>query len=110
MMASTTRRSSPAADVAVLLTIGIALGLAYNALGLREGNAWGIAWKGVDLVKDLEQGPVVEAIIHGPRLKYPWPDGTRQAQPIPFYRRFTLFARRRPRPRSPWRRTGFRRR
>ena len=70
MMASTTRRSSPAADVAVLLTIGIALGLAYNALGLREGNAWGLAWKGVDLVKELEQGPVVEAVEAEPTTPY----------------------------------------
>jgi len=37
----------------MLMTIGVVLGLAYNALGLREGNGWGIAWKGVALTDTL---------------------------------------------------------
>jgi rhodanese-related sulfurtransferase len=47
-------------DIALLLGIGVVLGLGYNALGLRGANDWGIAWKGVPLIDTL--GGEVQAV------------------------------------------------
>ncbi len=54
------------ADVLLLMSVGLVLGLGYNALGLQEGNDWGIAWKGVDRVDELMQEPLVRAVETGP--------------------------------------------
>jgi len=40
-------------DIALLVGIGVVLGVGYNAIGLRGGNDWGIAWKGVPLIETL---------------------------------------------------------
>ena len=52
--------TSTVRDIALLVTIGVLLGLGYNALGLRGGNDWGIAWKGVPLIETL--GGEVQAV------------------------------------------------
>jgi len=59
---TTTKPTSLTTDIALLLSIGVVLGLAYNALGLREGNGWGIAWKGVDRVEELKKAPMIGAV------------------------------------------------
>lgn len=49
-------------DIALLVGIGWMLGLGYNALGVQEGNDWGLAWKGVDRVEELLNTPEVLAV------------------------------------------------
>jgi rhodanese-related sulfurtransferase len=47
-------------DIALLVGIGVVLGAGYNGLGLRGGNDWGVAWKGVPLIETL--GDEVQAV------------------------------------------------
>jgi len=61
-MNTTSKSNSLVTDIALLVGIGVALGLGYNALGAQEGNDWGIAWKGVDRVEDLLNTPEVQAV------------------------------------------------
>lgn len=61
-MDSTPKSDSLLPGIALIVTVGIALGLGYNWLGLQEGAGWGIAWKGVDRVEELNEMPAVEAV------------------------------------------------
>lgn len=65
-MDSTAHREALWPGAALLVGIGIALGLGYNALGRQQGNDWGIAWIGVDAVKVLKDGPTVEPVAPEP--------------------------------------------
>ena len=47
-------------DIAVLLGVGLFLGVGYNTLGLQGGNDWGVAWKGVPLIETI--GAAVEPV------------------------------------------------
>ncbi len=53
------KSNSLVTDIALLVGIGLVLGLGYNALGVSEVNDWGIAWKGVDRVEELLNTPEV---------------------------------------------------
>jgi len=54
------KSDSLVADIALLVTLGVALGVGYNALGLRGADGWGLAWKGVPLIETL--GDEVKAV------------------------------------------------
>ena len=56
------KSNSLVTDIALLVGIGVVLGVGYNGLGLRGGNDWGIAWKGVDRVEELLNSPEVQAV------------------------------------------------
>ena len=47
------RSNSLVTDIALLVAVGVVLGVGYNAMGLQGGNDWGIAWKGVPLIETL---------------------------------------------------------
>ncbi len=47
------KSNSLVTDIALLVGIGVVLGVGYNALGVQGGNDWGIAWKGVPLIDTL---------------------------------------------------------
>ena len=64
-MSTTSKSNSFVTDIALLVGIGVMLGLGYNALGVRQGNDWGIAWKGVDRVEELLNTPEVQAVEIG---------------------------------------------
>ncbi len=57
------RSGSLVTDIVLLVTVGAVLGVGYNALGLRGGNDWGLAWKAIPLKETLggEVQPVVDA-------------------------------------------------
>ncbi|NIM01057.1 MAG: hypothetical protein GTN89_09145 [Acidobacteria bacterium] len=57
------RSGSVVTDIALLAGVGMLLGLGYNALGLRGGNDWGLAWKAVPLIETL--GGEVKAVAAG---------------------------------------------
>lgn len=56
------KANSLVTDIALLVGIGVVLGVGYNVLGVRAGNDWGIAWKGVDRVEELLNTPEVQAV------------------------------------------------
>jgi rhodanese-related sulfurtransferase len=70
-MESTTQRDNLLADLALLVGIGVVLGLGYNTLGLMDGADWGIAWKGVDHFGEfVETGVTVQAVEDEPEQGY----------------------------------------
>lgn len=53
------RGEFPIAGMTLLILVGCALGLGYNAIGLKGRPAWGLPWKGVDRLAIFDDVEVV---------------------------------------------------
>lgn len=60
MLDHRSRGEFPFGGMILLLIVGCALGLGYNAIGLKSEPEWGIPWKGVDRLAIFDDAEVIK--------------------------------------------------